>query len=54
MSTQPTHHGYAVNVKDYGYPPIDTGPLTDDDVKVIWDAGRRAVAADPHRGAVRR
>lgn len=36
MSTQPTHHGYAVNVKDhtlYG----DHEPLTDREAQIIYD-----------------
>jgi hypothetical protein len=46
MSTQLTHHGYAVNVNDYGYPPNDPGPLTDDDVQVIWEAAAEGFWAD--------
>jgi hypothetical protein len=38
MSEQPTHHGYAVNVKDRTlYGDVDTGPLTDDQVQAIYD-----------------
>lgn len=47
-SRQPTHHGYAVNVKDYGRYDVDHGPLTDEEVDSIyqcyvedfWDAAR--------------
>ncbi len=35
-SRQPTHHGYAVNVKDDKRYRVDYGTLTDDQVDAIW------------------
>jgi hypothetical protein len=44
-SRQPTHHGYAVNVKDralYG----DHSPLSDDDAQMIWERAAEGFWAD--------
>jgi hypothetical protein len=38
MSEQPTHHGYAVNVKDHGLYNVERGPLTDEQVEAIYQA----------------
>jgi hypothetical protein len=39
QSNQPTHHGYAVDVKDHELYAgrIDTGPLSDDEVMAIYE-----------------
>lgn len=39
LSHQPTHHGYAVNVKDYGtlYADHETAPLTEEEVQAVYD-----------------
>jgi hypothetical protein len=36
-SHQPTHHGFAVNVKDYSHYDLNRGPLSDDDVQTIYE-----------------
>lgn len=37
-STQPTHHGYAVNVKDHEKYTIEQGLMTDYEVERLYDA----------------
>jgi hypothetical protein len=37
MTDQPTHHGYAVNVKDHGRYDIERGPLSDEEVQAIYE-----------------
>jgi hypothetical protein len=37
-SQQPTHHGYAVNVKDHSMYDAARGPLTDDQVAELYDS----------------
>lgn len=37
MTNQPTHHGFAVNVKDHSRYDLNRGSLSDDDVQAIYD-----------------
>jgi hypothetical protein len=37
-SEQPTHHGYAINVKDHSVYDAERGPLTDDQVAELYDS----------------
>jgi hypothetical protein len=37
MSMQPTHHGYAVNVKDNDLFTLERGTLSDEDVQALYD-----------------
>lgn len=37
-SMQPTHHGYAVNVKDHERYTYEQGSMTDDEVERLYDA----------------
>lgn len=38
MTNQPTHHGFAVNVKDYStYFDVNRGALSEDDVEAIYN-----------------